>query len=56
MKKLVLFAAVVAISLSACKKAAQEPVAPEETPIEVVEPAGDEVVEVEEAPAEVVAE
>ena len=57
MKKLVLFAAViVAISLSGCKKAAPvEPVVPEEA-IEVVEPAGDEVVEVEEAPAEVVAE
>ena len=55
MKKLVLFAAVaVAISLSACKKAApQEPVLPEEEEIVVIdETIGDEIVEVEEAPAE----
>ena len=59
MKKLVLFAAVaVAISLSACKKAApQEPVVPEEEVITVVEDgAGDAEVVVEEVPAEDVAE
>ena len=58
MKKLVLFAAVaVAISLSACKKAApQEPVVPEEEVITVVEDgAGEEVIE-EVVPAEEVAE
>jgi len=53
MKKLVLFAAIAVISLSGCKKT-QEPVIAPEAPIEVVESAGDEVVE--EAPAEEVAE
>jgi len=56
MKKLVLFAAVaVAISLSACKKTAQEPAAPvEEVPV-VVEEVGDGLVVEEDAPAEEVA-
>ena len=60
MKKLVLFAAVVvAMSLSACKKATpQEPVVPEEEVITVVDEAAaaveGEVLDVEEAaPAEV---
>jgi uncharacterized lipoprotein YbaY len=59
MKKLVLFAAVaVAISLSACKKAAPEaPVAPEENVPVVVEDATVEgVVETTEVPAEAPAE
>jgi len=63
MKKLVLFVAVaVAISLSACKKAApQEPVVPEEEVITVVdEVTGDEAVEavevLDEATVEEVAE
>ena len=59
MKKLVLFAAVaVAVSLSACKKAApQEPAISEEEVITVVEEAtGDEVVEVVEEVVEEVAE
>jgi hypothetical protein len=58
MKKLVLFAAfAVAISLSACKKAApQEPAAPGEDAITVVDDAPEGVVDVEEAPAEDVVE
>ena len=59
MKKLVLFAAVaVAISLSACKKAATtEPVIQDENvPVVVDEGTGDGVLEVEEAPVEEVAE
>ena len=59
MKKLVLFAAVaVAISLSACKKAApQEPVLPAEEVITVVEEiTGDEVIEVIEEVVEEVTE
>ena len=46
MKKLVLFAAVmVAISLSACKKAAPAQPEAEEEVITVVDPSGDDIIE-----------
>jgi hypothetical protein len=56
MKKLVLFAAIAAVfSLSACKKAAQEaPVQDEAVPVVLEDVEG--AVDVEEAPAEEVAE